>query len=363
MNIDKLDKNFVVNTNITEPDIVWYDIRQAPFEIRGVFYDENKGRYLRIPREVAEKVSEPVVYFNTNTSGGRVRFKTNSSYIAIHAVKREVTTMPHMPLTGQAGFDMYRVVDGRDTYYKTFVPPISWKDGYTAGMKTLCEFTDYTINFPLYDGVKELYIGLKKDAVLEAPQPYKNSVPVVFYGNSITQGGCASRPGNCYQGFLSRRLSMDFVNLGFSGSCKGEPAIAEYIAEMDMCALVIDYDANAPSVEHLKETHYPFYKTVRDKNPDIPIIMISHSAALHGVHYKVECSKEWGTFEERRQVIKDTYEEAVSEGDKKVYFIDGAEIFKGEEWDAVTVDGCHPNDFGFYRFANYLEPYLKKILS
>lgn len=37
--------------------------------------------------------------------------------------------------------------------------------------------------------------------------------------------------------------------------------------------------------------------------------------------------------------------------------------FKGEEWDAVTVDGTHPNDFGFYRFSKYLEKFLKENIK
>lgn len=363
MNIQQIDKNFSVNINFTEPDIVWYNVREVPFSIHGIIYSENLNRYIRFPQENAEKVSKEVGIINTNTSGGRVRFKTNSSYIAIHTVMDPQYLFPHMPITGKSGFDIYRTTDGRETYFKTFVPPTSWEDGYTLGTKTFGEFTDYTINFPLYHGVKELYIGLKKDAVLEAPKPYKNNVPVVFYGSSITQGGCASRPGNSYQGFLSRRLSMDFVNLGFSGSGKGEPPMAEYIANMDMSVFVMDYDANAPSVEHLKATHYPFYKTVRDNNPDLPIILISFPSASYDVHGLKWGHTEKNSLEARKTVIKETYTRAIAEGDKNIYFIDGSEIYKGEEWDAVTVDGTHPNDFGFYRFAMYLEKYLKPLLK
>ena len=364
MKIEQIDKNFIVNTNFTEPDIIWYNVREIPFELNGVFYDETQGRFLRIPQSVAENISKEVVILNTHTSGGRVSFKTNSSYIAINAMMDPAVFMPHMPLTGQAGFDIYRKIEGKETYFKTFVPPTNWENGYTLGTKTLSDFTDYTINFPLYHGVKELYIGLKKNAILEAPITYKNNVPVVFYGNSITQGGCASRPGNSYQGFLSRRLSMNFINLGFSGSGKGESVMAEYIADIDMSVLVMDYDSNAPTAEHLKLTYYPFYKTVRDKNPNLPIILISHPSALHGVCYKTMTNYEdWGTFKKRKEVIKSTYNQALADGDKNIYFIDGSEIFKGEEWDAVTVDGTHPNDFGFLRFAQYLERYLKPLLK
>lgn len=234
------------------------------------------------------------------------------------------------------------------------------KEGYSGGIKTYGELTDYTINFPLYDGVCELYIGLKKGATLDVATPYEHSTPIVFYGNSITQGGCASRPGNSYQGFLSRRLSTDFINLGFSGAGKGEQEMAEYIAGLDMSILFMDYDANSPTEETLRATHYPFYKTVRDSNPDIPIIFMSHIGALHGVD--ISQLSVWGSADVRRGIIEETYLRAKAEGDNNVYFIDGKEVLKGEEWDACTVDGCHPNDFGFLRIAQYLEKILKPLL-
>jgi hypothetical protein len=129
-----------------------------------------------------------------------------------------------------------------------------------------------------------------------------------------------------------------------------------------MSVLVMDYDSNAPTPQHLWNTHYAFYKTVRDANPDLPIVMISHPSALHAVNYTLKVGPEWGSFADRRAAIHATYDRAVAAGDKNVYFIDGREIFAGDDWDACTVDGTHPNDFGFQRFAKYLEPLLRSIL-
>ena len=360
MKIQEIDKHLAVNTDITEPDMVWFNAREYPFTIHGVMYDEDLKRYTRFPMEVAKTVSKAVEVLNTNTSGGRVRFKTDSSYIAIRSVMEAEQEFAHMSYAGSAGFDMYRNLDGRETYFNTFVPPLTMKEGYSGGIKTYGELTDYTINFPLYDGVCELYIGLKKGATLDVATPYEHSTPIVFYGNSITQGGCASRPGNSYQGFLSRRLSTDFINLGFSGAGKGEQEMAEYIAGLDMSILFMDYDANSPTEETLRATHYPFYKTVRDSNPDIPIIFMSHIGALHGVD--ISQLTVWGSADVRRGIIEETYLRAKAEGDNNVYFIDRKEVLKGEEWDACTVDGCHPNDFGFLRIAQYLEKILKPLL-
>ena len=174
--------------------------------------------------------------------------------------------------------------------------------------------------------------------------------PIVFYGSSITQGGVASRPGNAYTAIASRRLCCDHINLGFSGSAKGESEIAEYIAGLDMKAFVYDYDHNAPNSEHLRLTHEKLYRRIRESHSDIPYIMISKPTGYE--HDRV-----------RRAIIMDTYRNAVNDGDENVYFLDGATLFVGDEREACTVDGCHPNDLGFYRFAKALEPILKACLK
>lgn len=363
MQIDKFDKNFLINSDITEPDIVWFDVNEPPFKIKGVIYDDNAKRYVRIPQEIAEKVSDGVAHINTWTAGGRVCFKTNSKYIAIQAETDQIGSLAQMSRSGLAGFDLYRRFNDKETYFTTFSPPEKWDAGYSGEIKTYGELTDYTLYFPIYNGVKKVFIGIKKDAIIDMADDNIREPPIVFYGSSITNGGCASRPGNTYPSILGRRLSMDFINLGFSGSAKGEKEMAEYVSVLDMSLLVIEYDSNAPSENWLEETHYPFYKIIRDKQPDLPIVIMSHCAALHAVYYEMKAGETWGSFDNRRKIIKSTYLRAKKAGDENIYYIDGREIFKGDEWDAVTTEGVHPNDFGFMRFAQYLEKIIKPLLK
>ena len=350
MRIEDIDKNLMVETTITEPDLVWFDVREAPFVLYGVMYDEAQGCFVRMPQEIANGISAGVSgSLNRCTAGGRVRFRTNSRYMAIKAVMKNGSPMVHMPLTGQSGFDLYRVnKKGKDTYFRTFVPPRGMTEGYSSAQwLEIGDAYDYTLNFPLYDGVKELYVAFKREATLAAPTPYAIEKPVVYYGSSITQGGCASRPGNAYQAMISRQLSVDHVNLGFSGSAKGELAMAEYIATLDMSVFVMDYDHNCNSEAHLKETHEPFFKTVRAAHPELPIVIVS----APGVLLKGEEKVAGANYAARRAIIRRTYENALLAGDDNVTFIDGAQLFKGDLWDSCTVDGTHPNDLGFYRMA------------
>ena len=363
MKIEEIDRNFIIKTEITEPDVVWFDAKEAPFTVHGVIYDETEKRYVRMPQKIADTISPGVAQTNKLTAGGRVRFKTDSSYIAIKVVTCQPGFFSQMSRTGSSGLDLYRKYEGRDAYFITYMPPEKMEDGFSGGNKTYGELTDYTLYFPIYNGIQELYIGLKKGSVLEKADGYKNQRPIVFYGSSTTNGCSASRPANTFPSIISRHLDIDFINLGFAGAAMGEKKLAEYISGLNMKLFVMEYDSNAPSEKWLEDTHYPFFKTIRDANPDLPIIMLSHEAALHGVYYETKAPKEWGTFAGRRDIIKNTYLRAKNDGDNNVYFIDGSDIYKGEDWDDVTAEGCHANDFGYMRFARYLEKIIKPILS
>ena len=347
MRIEEIDKNLLIETTITEDNLVWLDAKEPPFSLFGVFHDEESG-YLRMPQKIAAEVSDSVAHLNRCTAGGRVRFQTDSSFIAIKAVMKNEILMPHITLAGQSGFDLYRNVEGKDLYYHSFVPPMGVRQGYTAFRQTDGKLAQYTLNFPLYDNVCELYIALKKDAVILPATAYAHPLPVVYYGSSITQGGCVSRPGNSYQAILSRMLDVDHINLGFSGSCRAEPAMAEYLAQLPMSVFVCDYDHNAPDEEHLRATHLPLYRTIRAKQPDLPILFISAPDSISSP-----------AFSSRRDIVRYTYETSVKEGDTRTRFIDGGELFAGECWDACTVDGCHPNDLGFFRMSQRIGRELK----
>ena len=150
------------------------------------------------------------------------------------------------------------------------------------------------------------------------------------------------------------------MNLGFSGSARGERAVADYIASMDISAFVLDYDRNLPTAAELREKHFEFYKAVRDAHRDIPIIIMSYG--MYPVRNTPEKFHDRESFD-CRAVILDTYTKALKDGDKNIYFVDGETIFASGDEDACTVDGCHPNDLGFYCMAKRVYPVLKSGLE
>lgn len=342
--IAKADKNFEVKTKIDKDDIKFYSVEEEPFKVYGVF--KENGKYRRIPEKLAVQVSDGVYQLHANTAGGRVKFKTNSTYVAIHVEMDGLGKMPHFAFTGSIGFDLY--VDNH--YKKTFVPPFDIEDGYESLVGFAdSELRDITINFPLYSNVKNLYIGIEENAVLQEGTPYVNTKPIVFYGSSITQGGCASRPGMSYQSLLSRKFNYDFINLGFSGNGKAEDIIVDYMKKLDMSVFVSDYDYNAPTVEHLENTHEKMYKAIREANPTLPIILMSRPKFILNDEEKI-----------RRSIIETTYKNAIASGDKNIYFVDG-ETLTSLCKDEGTVDWTHPTDFGFVSMAEALVDVFEKI--
>lgn len=353
--IGKIDKNLEVKTSINESDIRFYDSRWEPFEIYGLYDPKNQPVFKRLPDEIGLHVNDGVSYLYRDTAGGRVRFSTDSSYVAINASNLSISRVSHMPLTCSGGFDLYEDrTDGTVSRYRgTFIPPYNVADSYESiiylGSKKMRYFT---INFPTYGHVGNLYIGLEKDAKVGGGAKYANDRPTVYYGSSITQGGCASRPGNTYQNFVSRWLNLDYVNLGFSGSCRGEDSIVGYMAHMDMSVFISDYDHNAPDPEHLEATHLKMYRKIREVNPDLPMILISRPDFDVNYDDSVIC----------RNIIFDTYRYARDHGDRKIYYIDGEGFFRGEFEDACTVDKCHPNDLGFALMAKGITAMLQRIM-
>lgn len=352
LEIAQIDANFRV-AKVGSLAVHYFDALKQPFEVTGFPWRTENGPLCRLPAALTEKeVNKGVLSLAWHTSGGTVRFKTDSPYLTIRADYRSFSDMDHMPRSGSAGFDLYSTGKDGGELYLTTIRPTPQNRNKTLeqrfGFQRDGKMHSYTLYLPLYSGVKNLEIGVKPGSRILPPDPQKIRRPILFYGSSITQGGCASRPANNYTTMLCRAVDAPQINLGFSGSAKGEIALAKAIGSLDLAAFVMDYDYNAPSAAHLEKTHEPFFKAVRAAKPDLPIILLS------------KCS--WIS-PERRDIIRKTYENARRAGDRKVWFIDGAELFGEPGQNMCTVDHCHPNDLGFYMMYRRVLPVLKEALS
>ena len=356
MDIQKIDKNFA-KAEIKETDIIWRKATDSAFDLRGVFFDKDADCYYRMKREIADQVSPGVKVLARCTVGGRIRFRTNSPYITARVKSVKLNMSWNYSLFARCGLSVY--VNGvYDGYFRAGFnqwenaeDDIMYYDGIYYTQET--GVYDVEIYMPNYsEKIFDVEIGLKEGCELYPARPYTYEKPVVFYGTSMTQGACVSRAGNDYISLLCRWCDTDFTNLGFSGNGRGEPIMADYLADLDASVFVLDYDGNVRTLEDLEKSHMPRYRKIRAKHPTTPIILITMPALKRHEHI----------FAAKRELIYNNYLTMKAEGDENVYFVDGTTLLGDNPEDGFT-DLLHPNDLGYYLVAKSLQPLLTEILK
>lgn len=351
----KLDPNMEIS-KVDSCGILWLDARTYPFHLVGFEWITQDHLYRRLPVSPEWPVSDAVDKLANHTAGGQVRFCTNSKRILVKVELREKSGMYHMPATGQSGFDLYVLDEGVNKYWKTTrFPHDSTQYQFDLFSDNQNQLKTLTLNFPLYNGVNSLQIGIDKDATLQAPPSFTFPGKIVIYGTSITQGGCVSRPGMAYSNILSRKLDAQFVNLGFSGNGRGEPELAHLINQIsDVGLIILDYEANAN--ETIVNTLGPFINILREKHPETPILVMSKIRYANAV----EGSSMFNRLISNRNFQKKLVEERKLSGDNQIYFLDGSSILGDDNYECM-VDGIHPSDLGSKRIAEALFLSIQKI--
>lgn len=328
-----------------------YTCYDKPIKVFGVPFFEERQSLERLPEEVIKQVPH-LEYLGRRSVGVRVAFKTDSVNVNIRITYKTMSVDRGMSIyASQSGQVM---IGERDNCrYAGLVAPADYgvKEAETTFIKS-SEMEQVTLYLPRNEHIDSVEITVDDGAKVLEPTPYKYEKPVVFYGSSITEGGCCCNVTNVYSAILSRWFDFDYYNFGFSGSAKGETEIADFIASLDMSVFVYDYDHNAPTTEDLARTHKPFFDIIREKHPDLPIIMMTRPYEIYG-------EKEIA----RREVVLKTYNDAVAAGDKNVYFIDGETYFGTKDRNMCMVDTIHPNDIGFLRMAEVIRPVMEEALK
>ncbi|MBI3876672.1 MAG: SGNH/GDSL hydrolase family protein [Verrucomicrobia bacterium] len=348
---------FVVSTRaalLDSPDAQHIAFPDARLVVNGLpWFNEDKPVLRRLPARLKDAFRPPVWSLAQQPSGGRIRFRTDSTTVGLVAQNPDTGNMHHMTVIGQSGFDIYVNGEYLNSAWPDKMGKIAkeWSVGRERVMR------DITFYLPLYKAVTVTEIVLEKGAKIEAPSAFAVAKPVVHYGSSITQGGCASNPGNSCQAFVSRWLNVDFVNLGFSGNGLGEPAVAEAIAEIDASCYVLDYWGN-PKPDVYRDTLPPFVDILRKNHPKTPILVTSP------YYFSAEAFNPSSaeTQNEKRKIAREFVESRRKAGDTNVHFVDGLTMLSREQANGL-VDGVHGNSLGFYFNAKGLEPHLRKVLG
>ena len=354
---------YMAVADVATGGLQWIDGEGLPIEGRA--FDDTELYYDRLPSNITAKVNAGVRNRRHTTAGMQFRFATDSRKLVFKWVPySRHLSMDHMPATGVSGIDVYRfdaglggwefVKGGRIRKANEGVLEVDWRPGEAC-----------LVNLPLYNGIKEFKLGMEPGAAVRPAPPRKNGVtkPVVFYGTSITQGACASRPGMSFVNIVGRNLDVPVVNLGFSGSGVMELEMSEHLARIDASCYVLDClwnmgtatgeTANAAGGRregrNVEENYEPFIRNLRAKRPDVPIVMAG------------QCFVYGGASNAKERYVETLYRRLVSEGWKKLHFLPGKGMY-GKDRDG-SVEGIHPNDWGMMHLARAYSHAVKEALS
>jgi len=344
----------VLGTTCASAQLKYYSADYLP--LYGKATDAESGRYERLPSALKD-VSRPDLYqLGQNSAGLYIRFRTNSSNIQARWESPFMSNFPHMSLTGVRGLDLYVLENGTWRYLGLAFPSPEKKTDTKIIYGMTKEYREYMLYLSLYDGVENLEIGIDQDATMEAPQvdSPRAGKPIVFYGSSILQGGCCSRPGMVFTSMISRELDREVINLGFSGNARLDMEIAHLMAEVkDPAMFILDNVPNC-SGNRVREATEEFFWILRKAHPDVPVLFID--LPFFGSYgYDVAFTED---LDDRFAAESEVFEKLKKQGVKNIYYIKH-EHTVGTDNEAF-VDGVHFTDLGMMRYKDHVLPVIRK---
>ena len=337
----------------------WYDAATLP--LYGKARQDTKELYERLPAEFEGRSREPLWYLGRNSAGLYVRFSSNASAIWLRWSAKFGNHMNHQTLTGTRGLDLYVLTDkGEWRFMASGRPTLDSKDCEQKVIGAMePKWREYMLYLPLYDGLTKLEIGVDREAVVEAPKVDlpRCDKPIVMYGTSILQGGCANRPGMAHTSILSRRFNREVINLGFSGNALLDLEIAELMASVEDPAIyVFDYVPNAYDYL-IREKGEQFFRILRDAHPDVPILFLEDP---YFGHYEYDAGIK-AEVDKKNAAQWELFCKLKKQGEKNIWYLKSDDMV-GHDNEAF-VDGIHFTDLGMMRYADWLAPHIRKHMK
>ncbi len=337
--------------------VKWHDLAEV-LPVEGAGWKDTATRFDRLPATAESMVRPEVWALSQDSAGLQFRFETDATTLHVRWKLRRADrlAMTHMAATGVSGLDLYVRDADHWQWLAAARPETADRNERTLVSGLPPGRREFLLYLPLYNGIEAIELGLPEGSVLAtASDRHKDKPPIVFYGTSITQGGCASRPGMAYPAILGRKLDWPVINLGFSGNGKAEPEMAKLVAALDAAAFVIDPLGNL-TVDQMERVE-PFLEVIRNRHPTTPIILVE------GLNYPDTAflEKRRTLVAERNSNLRKLYDQLKAAGDAHLHYIASPHLLGGDGED--TVDGTHPTDLGFARMAEGMLPVLSEALG
>ena len=353
-------ENAFSQDSATQQKTVWHDIRDPNLDwgVEGNGWDESKTEkyFDRLPKRAKGVVRDAVWNLSRHSAGMLARFRTDADQIWIdYEVTSDRLAMPHMPATGVSGVDLYATDDQGDWRWLSVAQPTAktTKARLIAGITP--QRREFAAYLPLYNGTESMKIGVPASATFEPIAPRKKK-PILFYGTSITHGACASRPGMPHPAILGRRLNRPVINLGFSGNGRMEAEVGQFLCELDPAVYVIDCLPNMQGKE-VAERAEPLVRQLRAARPQTPILLVEDRTYANTPFIKTKQQRH----AQSRAALRQAYDRLIADGFKQLGYLEGEKLL-GKDRDDTT-DGSHPNDLGFYRQANAMQPAIEALME
>lgn len=329
------------------------------FPLLGKISEDTETRYERLPKGLKSVSRAPVWELGKNTAGLALRFRTNSTQIGVKWKLTMNRYMNHMTPAGIKGLDLYSLNENNKwEFVNSAIPNTQTHDNEVLVISEMKEEDrEYMLYLPLYDGIASLEIGVDSSAMLSQPcidLPSRNN-PIIFYGTSILQGGCATRAGMAHTNIINRHLNREIINLGFSGNGQLDYEMAEIMGEREASLYVLDFMPNV-NAEMVNEKMEKFYHILRRKAPNTPILFIENPIFPLAANKKSMNEAIIAKNEALNHIFK-----KLSTEDKNIFILPFTDMIGIDN--EATVDGIHFTDLGFMRYAENLMPILKLLIK
>ena len=345
----------LISTLNGQEKVDWTPAKQLTVE--GQHWQETKSPFDRLPPAAESTVRAAVWGLSRHSAGICIRFRTDAE--EIHAKWKLISSrlaMPHMTATGVSGLDLYVRAEGGWMWLGAGQPK-EQENRVTLAKGLAPAMREYLLYLPLYNGVAELEVGVPSGATMEPgderPQGHKR--PIVFYGTSITQGGCASRPGMVHTAILGRWFDRPVINLGFSGNGKMEESVVQFMEEIDAAVFVIDCLPNMVAAQ-VSERTAPLVERLRKRHPNTPILLVEDRN--YSNNFLIQRNQQRN--QTNQAALKTAFDKLTKGGVKHLHYLEGKGMLGADN--EGTVDSSHPTDLGFYRQALAFRDALAPLL-
>lgn len=338
------EKNVEYINLFEHPEFVYGNLNLTSNRLDFCKYPLNIQKEMKKFGKLAEKEMKNL---NSASCGNRLRISTNSKRIIFKVQLKRKWEYQKMTNWNASGFDVYAL---KNEYYihRTIFGPSNGHDIF-AEIIDVPKNGKLCIFLPNYNTIEKMFIGIEKNSYIDKfDYPKNKRLPILFYGNSVTQGAASSRSGNTFPNIVSKKLNRDIINLSCSSCCRGLDSISELIGRLNLHSIIIDYTRNAHTIEIFRNSHERFYKNIRKFHPNTKIIFLTS-----------ECFNNWKAYDEFDKIVKNTYENA-KKRNENVDIINQRKLFNEKEYDYVTIDSSHYTDYGMFRIADKICELINK---